>query len=188
MAHFVAVRAKLPPDAFALGPEKDPDPTDPVDQPTWAGIVHLPDDVSLRTAEHHGSVLKSVYDLWGNWVSLVLDVQALQREPANGPLAAVMLDAGDEIQASTYAALTGVYRQAIGGLRAVVEGMLTGAYFRALPDPQRFDEWLSGGREGQMWVRDMRQKLASTMPYEQFELPDRSLMAKDGWINDLPTP
>lgn len=46
---FRTKRALLPDSAFALvrGPRLAP--TDPVDKPTWGGIMHLPDHVALTT-------------------------------------------------------------------------------------------------------------------------------------------
>ena len=182
---FATRRVKLPPEAFAIGPGVEPEPTDPVDQHTWSGIVQLADDVSLRTSEHHGSFLKSAYDIWGYWVSTGLDVQSLVSDPGNDPLSVAFINASDEMQASTYAALTGFYRQAIGGLRLVVEGMLTGAYFRALPDEKHYEEWIDGRREGQVWMRDIREELAAVSPYSELDKPDGALVGRDGWINDL---
>ena len=44
-------RYKLPPEAFAIGPGKEPEPTDMVDEETWRNLVWLTDDVSLRTID-----------------------------------------------------------------------------------------------------------------------------------------
>jgi hypothetical protein len=57
-----ASRMKLPPEAFALaeGPERPP--SDLIDEESWSGITGLPDDVSLRTSDHHGADIKRAYD------------------------------------------------------------------------------------------------------------------------------
>jgi len=41
MDDFRSKRHKLPPDAFLVGPEKEPDPTDLVDEETWHNLVWL---------------------------------------------------------------------------------------------------------------------------------------------------
>lgn len=74
-ADFRKRRVKLPPDAFAIGPKTNPKPSDLIDQLTWDSLVSLPDDVSLRTSEHYGSILKEFWDAWDEWICLVLALQ-----------------------------------------------------------------------------------------------------------------
>src|SRR6266542_1349916 len=50
-------RQKLPPEAFAIGPETEPEPSDLMDEEAWTELTYLPDDVSLRTSDHHGTLL-----------------------------------------------------------------------------------------------------------------------------------
>src|SRR6266566_1214672 len=38
--------------------------TDRVRKRVWRGIMHLPDDVALRTSDHHGTQLQALYRLW----------------------------------------------------------------------------------------------------------------------------
>src|SRR5918996_3728101 len=102
---FRARRWKLPPEAFAIAPDREPDPTDLIDQHTWTELTWLADDVSLRTSEHHGSTLRAANELWGYWVSLTLDVQSLLADPREDALALGCLAVTDELQASSYAAL-----------------------------------------------------------------------------------
>ena len=45
-------RYKLPPEAFAIGPDgPDPEPKDIIEHDIWQGIIFLPDDVSIRTSD-----------------------------------------------------------------------------------------------------------------------------------------
>jgi hypothetical protein len=78
---FRSTRIKLPPDAFAIAPKEPIPPTDPIDKPSWAGIVHVADAVSIITSDDHGTVFRDAYELWGLWVALVLDVQSLLPDP-----------------------------------------------------------------------------------------------------------
>ncbi len=64
-----------------------------------------------------------------------LDLQSVEADPANDPLQPGTLYASDELRVSLYMSLTGFYRQAIGAVRGAVENIVTGAYFRAFPDP-----------------------------------------------------
>ncbi len=62
-ADFRAIRMELEPDDFAVSDGKPDIPTNLVDKKTWHGIVDLPDDVSIRTSNHQGTILKNVYIL-----------------------------------------------------------------------------------------------------------------------------
>ena len=185
MGDFRLRRYKLPPEAFLIHPDKEIEPTDMVDPETWGEITTLPDDVSLRTSEHHGSLLRVANKLVGHWGAMVLDIQSLLENPRDDALALVCLDAGDDFQASIYLMLTGFYRQSIATLRMALEGILTGAYFRAFPDPAKFSQWVEGYREGQVWVKEIRNRLMKKEPYRLFEKEEHKLLAKDGWINFL---
>lgn len=179
-------RAKLPSEAFAIAPDQEPDPSDPIREDVWTSLVFLPDDVSFRTTDHHGALFHQAYETWGNWVSLVLDVQGVTTDPRDDALALACLNVSDELQASTYLALTGFYRQAIAVLRSAVEGIVVGCYFRAFPDPEGFADWADGERAGKQRFMTMRTRLAGVTPCSDFkgisgEFP--SLMGDDGWVN-----
>lgn len=135
---FRSVRQKLPPEAFAIGPKREPDPTDLIDIDTWRAITGLPDDVSLRTSDHHGSTLRNAYELWSHWPALTLELQSLVPDPREDALCLASLTVSDELQASLYAALTGFYRQAIAGLRPALEATMAGAYFKSFPNREKF--------------------------------------------------
>lgn len=69
MEDFRSKRQKLPPEAFAIGPETEPEPSDLIDEETWTDLTHLPDDVSLRTSDHHGTLLKRAPVMLGGGAS-----------------------------------------------------------------------------------------------------------------------
>ncbi|HEV3321491.1 MAG TPA: hypothetical protein VG147_04790 [Solirubrobacteraceae bacterium] len=181
MNDFRTERHKLPPEAFAISSGPEPSPTDPADKATWTGIVFLPDDVSLRTSDHHGETLHRVYECWGNWVGMILDVQSLC-DPVRDPLAVATANASDEFQASIYAALTGFYRQAIGSLRPALEAMLAAVYFSVHREQDTIDQWLEGHEDARFWIGRVRRQLAAEAPFLQFEREDGALFADNGWF------
>jgi len=99
---FRTRRVKLPPEAFAFAEGPDLPPSDLVDEHSWNGITNLPDDVSLRTGDDHGTDLKRAYDAWGDWVSLALALQYLDGpEPTTeAPSVVASFVATDEFQSS----------------------------------------------------------------------------------------
>jgi hypothetical protein len=184
---FRSVRRKLPPEAFAIGPEQEPAPTDLIDTATWDGITDLPDDVSLRTTDHHGTTLRNAYELWSCWPGLTLDLQSLVPEPREDALCLASITVSDELQSSLHAALTGYYRQAIAGLRPAMEATMAGAYFRAFPNLSKFTKWADGHEGGELWMREMRRALVGVAPYARFEgsANDAAFLGKSGWVNLL---
>ncbi|MCL5998334.1 MAG: hypothetical protein M1546_20125 [Chloroflexi bacterium] len=136
---FRAVRIILEPDDFALSSGEEPPPWDLVDEKTWHGITVLPDDVSIRTSNHHGSLLKTLYDLWGAWIEAVGCDQ--------DPLYDTILDAADEFQAVTFNALHGYYRQAFGCLRNALEQVIIGTYCQICCRVADFAQWRAGQAE-----------------------------------------
>lgn len=133
---FRAVRIVLEPDDFAFSSGDEPPPSDLIDEKTWHGITVLPDDVSIRTSNHHGSLLKTLYDLWGAWIEAVGWDQ--------DPLHDTILDATDEFQAVTFNALHGYYRQAIGCLRNALEQVIIGTYCQVCGKANEFTQWRAG--------------------------------------------
>jgi hypothetical protein len=185
---FRSTRHKLPPEAFVFAPKIEPDPSDMVSEAIWTDITWLPDDVSMRTSEHEGSCLEMANRVYGDWVALVLDLQALVPDPNEDALAIACLSASDELQASAYFALTGFYRQAIATMRPALEGVLAGAFFRVTPDPIALKRWADGDAEGKLWVRSIRDRLAEVDPYRALDLGfsgPASIWEKEGWINWL---
>ncbi len=71
LTDFRAVRWVLEPDDFALSEGDDAPPTDPVDPEVWHGITDLPDDVAIRTSDHHGRYLALLGSLEQDWITAV---------------------------------------------------------------------------------------------------------------------
>jgi len=184
---FRSRRFKLPKEAFAIAPEIEPRPTDRILEEVWGSIVTLPDDVSIRTTDFHGSTLKDAHETWEHWITLLLDLQSLTPAPSEDGLCLATMILTDELQASTYACLTGFYRQAIAGLRLGIEAVAAGTYFRAAPNAAKYALWADGLKEGQLWMRDIRNELAHVPPYSKFEggAGKDTLLGKEGWLNFL---
>jgi hypothetical protein len=167
---FRSARAKLPPEVFAISEGMDAPASDLVPKDTWDSIVHLPDDVSLRTSDHYGSCLKDLWDLWGDWVTLVLELQGRDQELAETPIARVALDSASYFQASVYNALVGYYRLAFASLRGVIENMTIGLYFELTPDLPKFRAWLAGDEFGFGSAADqLRQRFEVTRLEQQLQ-------------------
>jgi hypothetical protein len=124
LADFRAVRIVLEDDDFALAPD-DPrrPPSDLIDKKTWNSIVTLPDDVSFRTSNEYGRILKAMNRCWVAWV----DSLAMRHDPVEGAI----LDAADEFRAATYNSLHGFYRQSFGCLRNALETVTIATYCQA---------------------------------------------------------
>ena len=58
-------RAKLPPEAFTIGPDQEPEPSDLVREDVWTSPMSLRDDVSIRTTDHHGTLFRRAHQTWG---------------------------------------------------------------------------------------------------------------------------
>jgi len=69
LSDFRAVRHKLEPHEFAISEGEDVQPTNLIDEETWAGITHLPDDVAIRMSDHNGHRLALLHSLWGDWIT-----------------------------------------------------------------------------------------------------------------------
>jgi len=114
---FRAQRHVLEDHEYAIGGEEIT-PTDLIDPKIWGGVMHLPDDVAIRISNHHGTQLKLLYSLWGDWISATGDPE----HPDN--LFYGMLDAADCFQCATFNLLHGYYRSALADLRsALVPGI-----------------------------------------------------------------
>jgi len=133
---FRALRIVLEPDDFAFSSGDEPPPSDLVDKEIWHGITVLPDDVAIRTSNHHGGLLKMLYDLWGAWIEAVGEDQDFLYD--------TLLDAADEFQAATFNALHGYYRQAIGCLRNALEQITIGTYCQVCGKATDFAQWKAG--------------------------------------------
>ena len=67
---FRSQRFLLPKEAFAYAVGPQSHPTDLITPATWSSIMALPDDVSIRTTNHFGSMLKDLWWCWGEWTAL----------------------------------------------------------------------------------------------------------------------
>lgn len=119
---FRAVRSQLEPHEFAVSDGQDAPPSDLVDQEVWDGIVHLPEDVSIRISDHNGVRLRLPYTLWGDWIT------AVGNPDAPDELFNCMLDATDCFQCVNFNFLHGFYRAALAELRTSLELMVIGIY------------------------------------------------------------
>jgi hypothetical protein len=137
---FRAVRIVLESDDFAVSSGKPDVPTDLIDKDTWFEITHLPDDVSIRTSNHHGALLRELHQLQGVWVSVAIgDEQDLLFE--------VMLYTIDELDAVIFNALHGYYRQSIGCLRNILELVAFGTYCQISGNTVDFEKWQNGQKQ-----------------------------------------
>jgi len=170
---FRTSRCKLPPDAFTLGSEVPESlPQDIIEKDIWKSIIFLPDDVSLRTSDNHGTELKHMYNLWASWIELLGEEQDIMWE--------VMLDAADELQASLFNALCGYYRVSATCLRSALELTTIGAHCQLWDRKSEFDRWRNGkctikfgtacdnlGRHPQ--VKSLEEYLQQQMHYSLFK-------------------
>jgi hypothetical protein len=133
---FRAVRIVLEDEDFALVEGSEEPPTDLIDREVWNGIVTLPDDVAIRTSNHHGQLLRVLDQHCSIWVFAVDSVQE--------PIGEAMLDAADEFRAATFNALHGYYRQACGCLRNALEAVTTAAACQASARADLLGKWKQG--------------------------------------------
>lgn len=98
-----------------------------ISEEAWHSIMDLPDDVAIRTTDSLGQRVERMWNLWG---ALTADFEKAQQD---GQLT-LMLDCGERIQAATFTALTGYYREAYSCLRGVVEYSVYGIYMADRPE------------------------------------------------------
>jgi hypothetical protein len=140
---FRRKRCKLKSNDFAISEGPEASPTDLIDKETWRSMTALPDDVSLRTSDHYGTILRTSWGFWSEWIALV---GALQEVAVDSPIAEGALDSADHLQASVFSALCGYYRLSFTSLRAVVEKMTAALSLELGRAPLTFAEY-SAGRE-----------------------------------------
>jgi hypothetical protein len=135
-ADFRSRRTVLAQEDFAHAPTPELPASDLIDKSTWDGIVALPDDVAVRTSNHHGNALKQLDDLWGACVECVGETQDC--------LSSAMLEAGDDFQSATYTALTGFYRLSATALRSALELTVIGAWALVCGREGKYGAWRDG--------------------------------------------
>ncbi len=130
-------RYKLPPEAFAIGPDgPDPEPKDIIERDIWRGIIFLPDDVSMRTSDNHGTELKAMYELWG----LIIEFTLEKRDT----IFYILPDISDSLQASLFNLLCGFYKISATSLRSAVENLAIGTYLQLEKEKSEVDKWKAG--------------------------------------------
>lgn len=96
----------------------------------------LPDDVAIRTSNHHGTALRQLDDLWGAWIESLGNRRDV--------LFTAMLDAGDNFQSATYTALMGFYRLSVDALRGALELMAIATWAQVCGRDNEFKRWRKG--------------------------------------------
>jgi hypothetical protein len=134
---FRAVRRVLQASDFAYAPGPKIRPVkDLVDKRTWRYLQTLPDTVSIFTSNDHGTDLRLLADLWGDWMEKIpID---------NGAVHRASLVATDEFQAAMFNALHGFYRVAADCLRSALEQMTIAVDCQLRGDNAETKAWLEG--------------------------------------------
>jgi hypothetical protein len=141
VADFRARRKVLVCSDFGVAEKRQPTPADLIDPKVWRRVVMLPDDVAIRTSNHHGTTLAQLDDLNQAWLF------SMRMPPYRERMSPVMLDAHDEMQASIYNCLTGYYRFSVGGMRNVLELVVIGCWAEVCGKKKEFADWRKGKRE-----------------------------------------
>jgi len=155
LTDFRAVGSKLESHEFAISEGQDAPPSDLVEQEVWDGILHLPEDVSIRISDHNGTRLKLLHSLWADWVTAVGD-PGKPDEIYN-----CMLDAADCFQCGNFNFLHGYYRAAIAELRVALELMMIGVYGSLNPTDAKYLAWKKGA--GQLGFTGCRRPLLGVL-------------------------
>ncbi len=135
---FRARRAVLTRGDFLIARKPAEPASDRIDKATWDSVVTLPDDVSVRTTDYHGTTVRQLHELWGAWIECYGENKDC--------LFPVMLDAADDFQAATYAALTGYYRLSVSAVRSALELVAIGAWAQVCGEFRDFEDWRAGKR------------------------------------------
>jgi hypothetical protein len=152
---FRAVRSKLEPEAFANPEGQDAPPSDLVDADVWNGIMHLPEDVSIRVSDHQGLRLRLMHELWADWVEAIGDPEKPD-EMFN-----CLVEAADCFQGAIFNFLHGFYRIALAELRTALELAMIGAHGNLYPADSYYLEWKAGKAEMFGFTRCRKRLLGS---------------------------
>lgn len=68
---FRAVRSMLELHEFAISEGQNSPPSQLIDEEIWDGIMHLPEDVSIRISNHNGLRLQLMHDIWRDWIKAI---------------------------------------------------------------------------------------------------------------------
>ena len=134
---FRRTRQFLAPQVFAMGGDlPDPPPTELVTRERWEHVIHLADDVALRSSSYSGATITRMSELSYAWL------RSFPEDASNAPfMHEVALGSFEEFEATTFVALHGFYRQALGSLRNAVELMTHAAALAVRSDAERFAGW-----------------------------------------------
>jgi hypothetical protein len=138
---FRTIRHKLEPHEFAISEGQDALPSNLIQPDVWHGIMHLPEDVSIRVSDHNGTRLSLMYSLWSDWVTAIGDPD-YPDEIYN-----CMLDAADCFQCATFNFLHGFYRVALAELRTALELITIGTYGSLNATDEDYLAWKAGKSE-----------------------------------------
>lgn len=146
-------RTFLAPHVFAIGGDiPDPDPNDLMERGRWEHVMHLADDVALRTSSYTGSAAARMSSLAYTWLLSFPD------DPDDAPYVhEVALGAHEEFEAMTFIALHGFYRQSLGCLRNAFELMTHAAALALRADKPTFERWRAA--EIELRFRESRETL-----------------------------
>jgi hypothetical protein len=160
LTDFRAVRSKLEPEAFVISEGQDVPPSDLVDPDIWDGIMHLPEDVSIRISDHDGVRLRLMYQLWGDWLEAIGDPDKPD-EMFN-----CLLEAAVCFQGAAFNFLHGFYRTALAELRTALELVTIGTYGTLYPGSKDYLDWKAGKSEIFGFTR-CRKRLLGNLKKEQ---------------------
>jgi hypothetical protein len=160
LTDFRAVRSKLEPHEFGISKGPDVTPSDLVVPEVWAGIMHLPEDVSIRVSDHNGVRLQLLYQLWGDWI------EAIGEPDKPDEMFDCQLEAADCFQGATFNFLHGFYRTALAELGTALELVMIGACGNLLPADKDYQEWKAGKSEMFAFTR-CRKRLFGNLKKEQ---------------------
>ena len=172
-------RAMLAPEAFALSEGDDPPINDLVDKATWDHVVHVPDDVAIRTTNWTGSVTDLIHGVSSEWLFAI----PIHREGAPYASEPAIL-AYEEFEALGFAALHGFYRQALGCLRNALETMAHAAACAATANEEQFRRWRAG--EVDLRFGDSRAVILGSVSGREIEGRSRASVfgsvSDSGWL------
>lgn len=132
---FRCVRKKLPAEAFAYAEGPDLPPQDLIDKDVWNSIISLPDDVSLRTSNDHGTELKFMHGLWSSIIESAGETEDVMWHS--------LLDVADELKACIVNSIIGFYRVAASCLRSSLELAAHGTYYQLCRNISEYKIWRS---------------------------------------------
>jgi hypothetical protein len=159
LSDFRAVRHKLEPHEFAISEGQDAPPSDLVKKEVWYGMMHLPEDVSIRISDHNSMRLDLLYSLWGDWIT------AIGAPDKPDEIYNCMLDAADCFQCANFNFLHGYYRAAIAELRVAFELVMIAAYGSLNPGDTRYLNWKIGS--GELGFTRCRRHLSGVLRKEE---------------------